>query len=90
MDEFEIITFSMSVGEVSPVFNTPHGFHLAKVTDRKVGKPKPFEEVEDLIREEIVAQKQDEKLQQFVDELKKIAQIEYVEPEDSFTDHSDH
>ena len=90
MDEFEIITFSMSVGEVSPVFNTPHGFHLAKVTDRKVGKPKPFEEVEDLIREELVAQKQDEKLQQFVDELKKIAQIEYVEPEDSFTDHSDH
>ena len=45
MDEFEVVAFSMKTGEVSPVFCTPHGFHLAKVTARKVGKPKPFEEV---------------------------------------------
>jgi len=90
MDEFEIITFSMKVGEVSPVFNTPHGFHLAKVTERKTGEPKPFEDVSQLIKEELTAQKQDEKLQQFVDELKKSAKIEYIEPEDSTESHSGH
>ena len=90
MDEFEIITFSMKVGEVSPVFNTPHGFHLAKVTERKTGEPKPFEDVRQLIKEELTAQKQDEKLQQFVDELKKSAKIEYIEPEDSTESHSGH
>ena len=29
MDEFEIVAFSMKEREVSPVFSTPHGFHLA-------------------------------------------------------------
>ena len=32
----------------------------------------------------------DEKLQQFVDELKKSAKIEYIEPEDSTESHSGH
>ena len=90
MDEFEIVTFSMAVGEVSPVFSTPHGFHLAKVTDRKTGEPKPFEEVKTIIREELIAQKQDVKLQDFVNELKKTAQIEHVESDDAIADHSDH
>ena len=89
MDEFEIITYSMSVGEVSPVFNTPHGFHLAKVTDRKVGQPKSFEEVESLIRDELVAQNEDQKLQQFVDGLKKTSKIEYIESDDGFANSTD-
>ncbi len=87
MDEFEIVTFSMKEGEVSPVFSTPHGFHLAKVTERKAGQPKPFESVRADIESELTAQRQDAKLQQLVDELKKTAKIEYIEPEDGFGDH---
>ena len=82
MDEFEIVTFSMKEMEVSPVFSTPHGFHLAKVTDRKHGKPKPFESVRADIETELSAQRQDAKLQELVDELKKTAQIKYTEPDD--------
>ncbi len=87
MDEFEIVTFSMKEGEVSPVFSTPHGFHLAKVTERKAGQPKPFESVRADIEAELTAQRQDTKLQELVDELKKTAKIEYIEPEDGFGDH---
>ena len=87
MDEFEIVTFSMKAGEVSPVFATQHGFHLAKVTERKAGQPKPFESVRADIESELTAQRQDAKLQQLVDELKKTAKIEYIEPEDGFGDH---
>ena len=87
MDEFEIVTFSMKEGEVSPVFSTPHGFHLAKVTERKAGQPKPFESVRADIETELTAQRKDAKLQELVDELKKTAKIEYIEPEDGFGDH---
>ena len=87
MDEFEIVAFSMKTGEVSPVFCTPHGFHLAKVTARKAGKPKPFEEVRTEIEAELIAQRQDAKLQELVDELKKTAKIEYTEPDDGFDGH---
>ena len=87
MDEFEIVTFSMKKGQVSPVFSTPHGFHLAKVTERKVGNPKPFEDVRADIESELLAQRQDAKLQELVDELKKTAKIEYTEPDDGFGGH---
>ena len=87
MDEFEIVTFSMKKGEVSPVFSTPHGFHLAKVTERKVGNPKPFENVRADIESELLAQRQDAKLQELVDELKKTSKIEYTEPDDGFDGH---
>ena len=87
MDEFEVVVFSMKEGEVSPVFTTPHGFHLAKVTGRKAGKPKPFDSVRAEIESELTAQRHDARLQELVDELKKTAKIEYSEPEDGLDDH---
>jgi len=79
MDEFEIITFSMKLGEVSPVFNTAHGFHLAKVTDRKTGLTKPYEDVKSIIKEELILLAQDKKLREYVEELKSSADIKYTE-----------
>ena len=87
MDEFEIVAFSMKEREVSPVFSTPHGFHLAKVTDRKRGEPKPFESVLADIETELSAQRQDARLQELVDELKKTAKIKYTEPDDGYGAH---
>ena len=87
MDEFEVVAFSMKTGEVSPVFCTPHGFHLAKVTGLKVGQPKLFESVRAAIESELLAQRQDARLQELVDELKKTAKIEYTEPDDGFDGH---
>jgi len=79
MDEFEIITFSMKLGEVSPVFNTAHGFHLAKVTDRKTGLTKPYEDVKSIIKEELILLAQDKKLREYVEALKSSADIKYTE-----------
>ena len=79
MDEFEIITFSMKLGEVSPVFNTAHGFHLAKVTDRKTGLTKSYEDVKSIIKEELILLAQDKKLREYVEELKSSADIKYTE-----------
>ena len=87
MDEFEVVAFSMKTGEVSPVFCTPHGFHLAKVTARKAGKPKPFDKVRSEIETELIAQRQDAKLQELVDKLKETAKIKYTEPDDGLDEH---
>ena len=43
--EFETVAFSMEVGEISPVFASPYGFHLVKLTARNPSVPKPFEDV---------------------------------------------
>lgn len=88
MDEFEIVTFSMKEGEVSPVFATQHGFHLAKVTERKTGKPKAFRSVRTDIEAELAAQRQEAKLQELVDELKKTAKINYIEPKEGLGAHN--
>ena len=69
----------MKLGEVSPVFNTAHGFHLAKVTDRKTGLTKSYEDVKSIIKEELILLAQDKKLREYVEELKSSADIKYTE-----------
>src|SRR5690606_19853114 len=45
MPEIEAITFSMEVGEISPIVATHFGFHVFKVTDRKEPAPIPRSEI---------------------------------------------
>lgn len=79
MDEFETIAFSMEVGEVSPIFSTHWGFHLCKVTDRKLPVPREFEEIKGVLAEMMVQEQRQEKVQIYADELKKKAVIEETE-----------
>ncbi len=81
MDEFEILTFSMDVGEISPAFATPFGLHLAKVTGRKEAEPIPFDSCREEVTEALLHEKKQEKLKAHVDELKKDATIEETEEE---------
>lgn len=75
-EEFELVAFSMEVGELSPVFVSPFGFHLLKLTERKPAIPKPFEEVRDAVREHLLQDRQQEKTRQFVQELQARATIQ--------------
>ena len=75
-EEFELVAFSMEVGEVSPVFVSPFGFHLVKVTERKPATPKPFEEVRDAVREHLLQDRQQERTRQLVQDLQARAVIE--------------
>lgn len=75
MEEFEIITFSMRVGEVSPVFSTHHGFHLAFVAEKKPATPIPFDEVREEVISEYKIERREKRLHAHVDDLYKIAEI---------------
>ena len=82
--EFETVAFSMEPGEISPVFVSPYGYHLVKLTDRKPSVPKPFEEVrEEVARHYRETVKQD-RARELVKELETRATIEELpaEPEE--------
>jgi parvulin-like peptidyl-prolyl isomerase len=78
-EEFEVVAFSLEVGEISPVFATPFGYHLVKLTERKPATPKPFDEVRDAVREQVLAERKQAKMKQLVKELQDRAKIEEVE-----------
>jgi parvulin-like peptidyl-prolyl isomerase len=80
-EEFEMVAFSMDVGEISPVFASPFGFHLMKVTERKPAAPKPFEEVREQVREHMLADRQQDATRKLVEELQAKAVIEDEAPQ---------
>lgn len=49
---FEEVVFEMEVGEVSGVIRSSHGLHLLKVTERKVGAAKPYEQIREQVMED--------------------------------------
>ena len=79
-EEFELVAFSMEVGEVSPVFVSPFGFHLVRLTERKPATPRPFEEVRDAVRDHLLQDRQQERTRQLVQELQARAVIEDEAP----------
>ena len=80
-EEFEVVAFSMDVGELSQVFSTPFGYHLITVTARKPATPKPFDEVREQVRELYLAERWQEETRRLVEELQARATIEDVEEE---------
>lgn len=79
--EVEILTFSMNIGEISPVMPTHFGYHIFKLIDRKKPEPIPFEEVKDKIAERFANERREAKINELVDRLKSAAKIEEIEPE---------
>lgn len=76
VEEFEDVVFNMDVGEISDIFRTRFGFHIAKVYDRKPAVVPPLEEVKDRIVEKLKEQRRREAIEHFVDGLKSQATIE--------------
>ena len=74
--EFEDTVFQMQVGQTSEVFQTVFGFHIAKVLDRRPAGLRPFGEVRDEIRAEVMNQRRTKTLERFIDRLRETAVIE--------------
>ena len=84
-EEFELVAFSMEIGELSPVFASTYGFHITKITDRKPAAPKPFEEAKDFARQMVVEERRKARTQAVVSELQATARIEEREVVESIT-----
>ncbi len=76
VEEFEDVVFNLAAGEVSDIFHTRYGYHIAKLYDRKPARLLAFEDVREQIAGELQNEAQRQRLEEFIDELKNNAQIE--------------
>ncbi len=74
-ESFDAVVFSMRPGEVSPVFLTEFGYHIAKVFERHDAAPRDFEEVKDEIAEGILHDRKNDAIGEVVDALEKAATV---------------
>lgn len=79
MEEFEVMTFSMKVGEISPVFTMHGSFHIATVTDRKPAVARPFDEVREEVKQAWLQIDRDRKIKAYIEELRAKAAIDTIE-----------
>jgi foldase protein PrsA len=73
--EVSIAAFAMKPGDISGLVKADDGYHIIKVTDKKVNPVKPFADVKSEISETVLAGKKDEKFSQLVDKWKSDAKI---------------
>ncbi|CDM67356.1 peptidil-prolyl cis-trans isomerase [Clostridium bornimense] len=69
--EFEKAAFEAEIGDVTEPVQTQFGFHLVKVEEKKPAVVKSFEEVKDVIRKNILTDRQRYKVASKADELRK-------------------
>lgn len=73
--EISIAAFALEPGDISGLIKADDGYHIIKVTDKKINPVKPFEDVKSEISDTVLANKRDEKFSQLIDQWKTDAQI---------------
>jgi len=74
--ELEEAAFKLQPGEVSGLIKSSEGLHILRVLERKGGEPKPFAEVQNQIRDEMM---QAEAERQFLEWMKVLRAKAYIE-----------
>jgi parvulin-like peptidyl-prolyl isomerase len=76
--EFDAVVFALKPGEISPVFRTAFGFHIAKVYDHVDERPATFEEARPQIERHLLTEKHQKALERLCDHLRARATVEEV------------
>ncbi|HON91277.1 MAG TPA: peptidylprolyl isomerase [Thermotogota bacterium] len=78
VEEFEDVVFNLNVGQVSDVFRTRFGFHIAKLYDRRPPAVPPLKEIHDQVAEQAAEHKREQALGEYLDLLRSQAKVEEV------------
>jgi hypothetical protein len=73
--EFEAVVFSMNIGEISPIFQTQFGYHIATVFERKAARPKSLDECRAEIAERLHHDLKNDSIGHWVDAKKSVTQV---------------
>ena len=77
--EFQTALDKLDKGQMSGLVQSPYGLHIIIVTDVRGGTQQSLAEVKSQIQQIIVQQRRSDAYQQFLNDLRKNAKIEYVE-----------
>lgn len=78
VEEFEDVVFNLGASQVSDIFRTRFGFHIAKVYAREPATISAFEDVKGRVTELVKEKMRSEAIDNFIDGLKGEAKIEEV------------
>lgn len=78
--KFEEVAFSTPVGEISSVFETPFGFNIVKVLEKREPRPRPLEQVRPDILVRLAKLKEATTLSQALNALLEKARVEILDP----------
>ncbi|HEB93998.1 MAG TPA: hypothetical protein ENI94_11150 [Gammaproteobacteria bacterium] len=73
---FDEVVFSLKKGEVSAVFETQFGYHIAKLMDKRPAGKTPYGEVRDFIKRYLQNQRKPQMIAAHIEELRNKANIE--------------
>jgi peptidyl-prolyl cis-trans isomerase C len=76
IEAFDDVVFNMEPGQISDVFETEFGFHIAKVTDKKPSMPCPLDDVREIIVRDMKAEAEQKAIEKLIDGEKEKAVIE--------------
>lgn len=78
VEEFEDVIFNLGAGQISEVFRTRFGFHIAKVYERNPAALLSLEEVKEQISDILEGQIREDTIYEFIDGLRLKAKIEEI------------
>lgn len=78
VEEFEDVVFNLGVNQVSDVFRTRFGFHIAKVYDRQAAAVAPLDQVKEQVVRQLKEQVRDQAVDDLLDRLRSEARIEEI------------
>jgi hypothetical protein len=76
VEEFEDVVFNLDAGQISEVFRTRFGFHIAKVYERRPPAVPSLKNIKKQVAEAVRRHKKDQALEQHLDQLRSQARIE--------------
>jgi parvulin-like peptidyl-prolyl isomerase len=76
VEDFDTVVFSMTAGEISPIFRTEFGYHIVQVWDAHPERPMTREEAEGEITQILLQQRRDAIVADWISQKRNVAVIE--------------
>lgn len=76
VDAFEAAVLTLEPGQMSGIFETEFGLHIAKLTDKRPPRPCPMEQVRQVIEDELSHEQKQKAMEVFLDSQRAEAVIE--------------